>query len=244
MEKRFPTFLKELREKAGFESQTKFAEACGVDNSTIARLERGETDPSPKTLMKIAPILKVELNDLMLAAGYLEPSSYNLRGASDVNLNLTSKAFTAMGLRELGERYLVGSGPKGKHQPIKVPVLGTIKAGFDRLAEQDILGYEFVSRGYIGSGEYYYLTVTGDSMVDAGIKEGYRILVKHQNYVDDGKIAVVLINGEEGSLKRVFYDKSKIILQSENTAKKYPPRILDVKDVLIQGQVIRVEFDV
>jgi|GEM_PF-964422 SOS-response transcriptional repressors (RecA-mediated autopeptidases) len=75
METDFSTKLKKFREKAGYESQTKFAEACGVDNSTIARLERGETSPTPKTLDRLAPVLGMPLMELMIAAGYVHKDS-------------------------------------------------------------------------------------------------------------------------------------------------------------------------
>lgn len=236
MENNFPAFLRELREKAGFESQTKFAEACGVDNSTIARLERGETKPMPQTLLKIAPTLQVDINDLMIAAGYITQKKPGL-------LHLTKDGLDVLGLKEIKPGDLKKYENK-KETVLRVPVLGTVKAGFNLIAEEQILGYEYVSKKSVGLGSFFYLNVTGDSMVDAGIEEGYRVLVKHQNFVDDGKIAVVIINGDEGALKRVFYEGSKVILQSENTAKKYPPRIFNAEDVLIQGQVIRVEFDV
>ena len=71
MNKQFSIALKELREKAGFDSQTKFAEVCRMDNSTIARLERGETEPTPKTLTKISKVLHIPIIDLMKSAGYL-----------------------------------------------------------------------------------------------------------------------------------------------------------------------------
>lgn len=71
----FSAILKELREKAGFESQTQFAKACGVDNSTIAKLERGESRSTPQTLAKMAPILHVTLIELMIAAGYVDKST-------------------------------------------------------------------------------------------------------------------------------------------------------------------------
>lgn len=63
--------LKQLREEAGYKSQTRFAAACGVDNSTIARLERGDTKPTLETLKRLAPFLGVPYEELLAAAGYL-----------------------------------------------------------------------------------------------------------------------------------------------------------------------------
>jgi len=71
MESNFASELKVLRIKVGFESQTQFAKACGIDNSTIARLERGETKPNPKTLIKMASVLQSSIIELMVLAGYI-----------------------------------------------------------------------------------------------------------------------------------------------------------------------------
>jgi len=246
MENNFPKILRELREKAGFESQTKFAEACGVDNSTIARLERGETKPTPQTIMKLAPVLGVSLIELMVAAGYVEDRIRMERG-SDKPLYLTKEGLNAFNLKEVEPLYLrekeIGT-PCFLEKVIEVPILGTIKAGYNHVAEQEIIGYEYVSNRRLKEGEYFFLQVTGDSMIDAGIREGCRVLVRHQNFVEQGKIGVVLINGEEATLKRVYYQNSHVILQSENAQKKYPPQVFRVEDILIQGQVTRVEFDV
>ncbi|AKX95686.1 transcriptional regulator [Moorella thermoacetica] len=70
--KEFGSYIAHLREKAGFESQAALARASGVWNSTIARIEAGQTrQPDPETLKKLAPFLKVSAQDLMTAAGYL-----------------------------------------------------------------------------------------------------------------------------------------------------------------------------
>lgn len=125
---------------------------------------------------------------------------------------------------------------------VQVPVLGTIKAGYNLLAEQQIIDYEYVHSDWVKDGEYFFLVVTGDSMIDEGIKEGYRVLVRRQDFVEQGKLAVVLINGDEGTLKRVFYQDKMVILQSSNS--KIPPRLEPIENVRIQGQVMKVEWDI
>jgi transcriptional regulator with XRE-family HTH domain len=72
----FGQYMKEIREKAGYDSQASLGKAGGVWNSTIARIEAGQTkNPDPVTLTKLAPFLKISVNELMLAAGYLDPAS-------------------------------------------------------------------------------------------------------------------------------------------------------------------------
>lgn len=118
---------------------------------------------------------------------------------------------------------------------IQIPIYGEIKAGYDFLGEQNVIGYEITSKSSISDGEYFYLKVKGDSMIDDGIIDGCKVLVRKQGHVENGKIGVVIVNGEEATLKRVFYDGDKIILQASN--KSIPPKTFELNDVLIQGQV-------
>ncbi|MBW7475913.1 helix-turn-helix domain-containing protein [Paenibacillus oenotherae] len=125
---------------------------------------------------------------------------------------------------------------------VEVPIYGEIRAGYNSLAREDIVGYEIMSKDSMQDGEYFYLIVKGDSMVEEGIHEGMRVLVKSQNNCEQGKIAVVIVDGEEGTLKRVYYEGDTVVLRASN--RNVPPRILPINEVMIQGQVKKVEFDV
>ena len=127
---------------------------------------------------------------------------------------------------------------------VYIPVLGRIKAGYNLIAEQNIIGYSPVPKTEVKDGEYFFLEVTGDSMIEEGIKEGSRVLVRKQDFVQNGKIAVVLVNGDEATLKRVYYqnDGKTVILQAANP--RIPPVVLPADEARIQGQVVKVEFDV
>lgn len=125
---------------------------------------------------------------------------------------------------------------------VKIPIYGEIRAGYGSLAHEDIIGYEVTSRDSVGDGEYFYLIVKGDSMIDEGIYEGMRVLVRKQNHCQHGKIGVVIVDGEEGTLKRVYYEDDTVVLRASN--RRIPPRPYPLEEVIIQGQVIKVEFDV
>ena len=83
---------------------------------------------------------------------------------------------------------------------VRVPVLGSVKAGYDHLAEQIVEDYEWVSPDEARGGEYFYLDVVGDSMKNARIEEGDRVYIHRQNSVDNGQIAVVLLENDEVTL--------------------------------------------
>lgn len=89
--------------------------------------------------------------------------------------------------------------------------------------------------------ECFYLRVVGDSM-EPSITEGDLALIRKQDDVESGELAAVVINGEEGTLKRVIKKDGALILQAFNPA--YPPRVFtgtDINTVRIAGKVIRTE---
>ena len=69
--KEFGRWMEEVRRAAGFESQAELAVACKVHASTISKLEKGGIRPTPDTLKKLAPHLKVSYSSLLEAAGHL-----------------------------------------------------------------------------------------------------------------------------------------------------------------------------
>lgn len=123
---------------------------------------------------------------------------------------------------------------------VKIPVVGVIRAGEPILVAENIIGYEVVEKDAAKNGEYFYLKVTGDSMIGARIHDGDLVLVRRQDDVDDGEIAVVLLDCEEATLKKIYRQNGQVILQAENP--KYPPRVIKRGDVRIIGKVIEVKF--
>ncbi|MCR8641483.1 helix-turn-helix domain-containing protein [Paenibacillus sp. N1-5-1-14] len=163
----------------------------------------------------------------------------NAANQVDIMLKRTHEYLQAIGR---GSRINSDKGFFEDASIIQIPIYGEIKAGYDFVAEQNIIGYKIVSKKEVSDGEYFYLVVKGDSMIDEGIRDGFNVLVKKQSFVENGKIGVVIINGDEATLKRVYYDGLNVILQASN--KEIPPRVIPVNEVMIQGQVKSVVFDV
>ena len=107
-----------------------------------------------------------------------------------------------------------------------VPVLGCIPAGNPLLAEECIEGYEPVD--VADPQNYYFLRVQGDSMINAGIQSGDLVLIRLQNYAENGQIVACRVNGDEATLKRFREQDDSVILLPENPA--YEPRIINKKD--------------
>lgn len=126
-------------------------------------------------------------------------------------------------------------------QPI--PIVGVVSCGTPLLAEDNIEGYHETSLQDITTGEtYFWLHAKGDSMMNVGIHEGDLLLIRQQNDVDSGDIAVVAINGDDATLKRVIKKENALILQPENPA--YETKIFvgaEMQMVEIRGRLMKLE---
>ena len=95
------------------------------------------------------------------------------------------------------------------------PLVGDIACGQPSFAEENIEASYALPEAIFGKGELFILHTHGDSMIDAGIREGDLIVVRKQNTADDGQIVVALMDGE-ATLKRLFHRNGKIVLHPEN----------------------------
>ena len=126
--------------------------------------------------------------------------------------------------------YLLGkSDNRNSDVPIsKIPILGTVKAGYDWLAEENIVDYITLKENIPNVGEYYALRITGDSMLPL-LAEGDLVIVHEQADVESGQTAVVLINGEEATVKKVIKTKDGIELHAMNPY--YPVKKFTFEDM-------------
>lgn len=86
-------------------------------------------------------------------------------------------------------------------EKIKIPVLGTVKAGYDYLAQENIIGYESIDN--VSDPENYYaLQVTGNSM-EPLFSDGDIAIVHKQDNFDSGNTCIILVNGDEATVKKV-----------------------------------------
>lgn len=106
---------------------------------------------------------------------------------------------------------------------VSIPVLGTVKAGYDYLAQENWIGAVDVETSLVGNGkEYFALKVHGDSMSPVLIENDI-VIIKKQNDFENGDIVVAIINGNEATIKKGKKSDSSILLQPLNSA--YEPLI-------------------
>ena len=114
----------------------------------------------------------------------------------------------------------------------KIPILGTVKAGYDWLAEENVTGYitdsDIIKSYEKNITEYFALRITGDSMFPL-LREGDIVIVHKQDDVENNQTAVVLINGEEATVKQVVKTREGIELHSMNPY--YPTKKFTFEDM-------------
>lgn len=139
--------------------------------------------------------------------------------------------------------YLLGrteTMPKAKG--VKIPVLGNVAAGIPIDAIEEIIDYEEIPEEMARNGEFFGLRINGDSM-SPRIEIGDVVIVRKQSTVDNGDIAIVLINGDVASCKKIKFNDNGIFLISSNPA--YEPIFFtkeecQTKPVQILGKVVEL----
>lgn len=131
---------------------------------------------------------------------------------------------------------------KCRTEQVGVPIAGVIPCGTPEEQVEDVEEYVFMSRALLGTGDFFILRATGDSMVDAGIDTGDLVVIRRQLDAAPGQIVAALVDGGS-TLKRLDYDSNEkqYILLPENSEKNYPP--VKGSNISIQGVAIRVMKD-
>ncbi len=121
---------------------------------------------------------------------------------------------------------------EARQKAMTVPVIGKVTAGQPILAYENVEEYIPLPASFVRDEHSFVLRVCGESMINAGIFDGDFVVVRQQNYADDGDIIVALIE-EEATVKRFFAEGRKIRLQPENPTML--PIIVD--DARVLGKV-------
>jgi len=157
-------------------------------------------------------------------------------GVSDHLKALEKKGY----IRRVGKRAIDVLSNLGKPMLAavrEIPILGRVPAGKPFLSEENVEGFLTITND-MGSGKLFALQVKGDSMIDAGILEGDRVIVKQQGTAENGEIVCALIEGE-ATLKRFYKKNGVITLKAEN--EKYPPITVSQGEFRILGRVIGLQ---
>lgn len=252
--------LKELRDKKEL-SQQAVGKELGVSDVTIGRYERGERIPNIfiiKELSRIygASIMEIldedERNTIVKHSRLKIPANFKFdenffndymfdcdRNGGYVLTDKTSNAIPkkySADERKLETRCLdvdLSTLPE-------LDIIGTVRAGVGGIAQEDVIGHEYAYTVNATKETHFYLKVKGDSM-EPKISEGDLALVRRQSDVDSDDLAIVLVDNEEGVLKKVVKKPNSIELKSFNPY--YPTRVFagkEMNSIKIIGKVIKI----
>jgi SOS regulatory protein LexA len=177
-------------------------------------LEKNGYSPTQEEMAKHFKLVKSTVNQHireLKEEGYLEKTSYKARAISVTK----------------------------KEQLVKIPLLGIIAAGepIEVIENRETIA---VPKTKIPrAAEVYALKVQGDSMIDEDIHDGDTILIKKQNYAQNGDKVVAILNGNEATLKTFYKENGHVRLQPAN--KNYQPIIIkNNQQLALQGVLIDV----
>lgn len=139
---------------------------------------------------------------------------------------------------------ILGSEDEGlemfSHSIKQVPLVGKVTAGVPITATENIEGYFPLPEHMVHDDQVFMLSVMGESMIDAGIRDGDYVIVRQQANAHNGEIVVAMTEEDEATVKRFYKEKDHIRLQPENSSME-PIRL---KNVTILGKVIGLFRDI
>lgn len=191
----------------------------GITQTTLSEWKKGKITPKTDTLQKIADYFNVSLDYLTGNTDYERwEDKYNMNGV----------------LREDVLKYEAG---------VKIPVLGKVAAGIPIEAIQDIEEYEEIPEALARTGEFFALRIKGESM-EPKFSDGDVVIVKKQDDVVSGEIGVVIVNGQDATVKKIVKQENGLLLIATNQA-VFPPKFYDIAEmksspVRILGKVVEL----
>ena len=122
-----------------------------------------------------------------------------------------------------------------KSSGVNIPLIGTVTAGQPIFAYENYEDYYTFPAGEFRGDDLFMLRVQGTSMIDAGIMNGDKIVVRRQETAENGEIVVALVE-DSATVKRFYRKDGQIVLHPENEA--LSDMIFEENEVAILGKVV------
>lgn len=123
----------------------------------------------------------------------------------------------------------------GKGSGVTIPLIGDVTAGQPIFAYENYEDYYTFPVGEFKGEELFMLRVQGTSMIDAGIMDGDKIIVRRQHTAENGEIIVALVD-DSATVKRLFRKAGKVILHPEN--EELEDMVFEPQEVSVLGKVV------
>lgn len=172
-----------------------------VSYSHLSMIEKGTRKALPLTLKELSKVYNIDYIDLLEKAGYID----------------------------LAEKERIEKNNENETLYYMCPVYGQISAGQPNWAEECIEGripIDYNLMNIVNPEEHYFLRVNGESM-NKIIKNGAFALIHKQDNVEDGDIAVVLVNGFDATLKKFTKQGDFIILEPQSNDESFKAQVYD-----------------
>lgn len=142
-----------------------------------------------------------------------------------------------MGRTNVADSYINEIGLSKEHFTY-LPVVAEIACGIPIFTEDEIIEYFPAEKELLNGGEFVWLKSKGDSMVNAGIRDSSKVLIRLQPIVENGEIAAVCIDSDNATLKKVYFSGDDITLVSENPS--YADQVYSKARIAIKGKAVYV----
>lgn len=207
--------IREYRQSHGL-SMEEFGKRAGLSKAYISLIERGKNTRSNKPIVPSIDTMKSIADGLEMDLDVLLRS---IDPSQKIKINSTH--------------------PKG----VQIPVLGRVVAGVPLEAVEEILDYEEITPELAATGEFFALQIRGRSM-EPRMLEGDVVIVRKQDDVESGDIAIVLVNGDEATVKKIKKMSTGITLIATNIS-VYEPHFysneeIEALPVQILGKVVEL----
>ena len=123
----------------------------------------------------------------------------------------------------------------GKGSGVSIPLIGTVTAGQPIFAYENYEDYYTFPISEFKGDDLFMLRVQGTSMIDAGIMDGDKIIVRRQKNAENGEIVVALVD-DSATVKRIYYRDNQVVLHPEN--EKLADMVFAPNEVSILGKVV------
>lgn len=126
--------------------------------------------------------------------------------------------------------------------PVQLPVFGSVPAGIPIEAIQDILDYEEISGELARTGEFLALRIKGESM-EPRIREGDVVIIRRQEQVENGEVALIMVNGNDATVKKFYKTDAGVTLIGTNptfTPLTFTPEQVEQLPVRVIGKVVEL----
>ena len=191
-------YLKDIREGLGYSTRD-INKLCEISQSYISLMENGKRRPSPIILKKLASTYFLDYIDLYEKAGYIDLAEAE-RFDNSTNKKETNSSNSAV-----------------------VFIYGSIPAGVPMECIEDIIDTEEIPADMLRGGKQYFgLKVKGNSM-EPEYLDGDTLILEKADDCESGDDCVVMVNGNDGTFKRVIKNENGIILQPLNS--EYYPMV-------------------